>query len=196
MREYIERHLGLDDCSGEPHLRQELLGHVTEPRIHGLMRHHGTDPRSIFYEETHQFPELKTPCWIFQKRHLTHACSRLPGKKIHLSPMRQRHYTDAVLKPHRVESSYFSRGLLGWKTFTFKPKPMLAGIPHSTSRQEHVWIHANVASWLRIVLPNLVSAKKLGMKTVWVSTGSRQSPYVDVKISSISPTHRNATVVL
>jgi putative hydrolase of the HAD superfamily len=34
-------------------------------------------------------------------------------------------------------------------------------------------------------LPNLVSAKKLGMKTVWVSAGLRQSPYVDVKISSI-----------
>jgi len=33
-------------------------------------------------------------------------------------------------------------------------------------------------------LANLVSAKKLGMKTVWVSTGLRQSPFVDVKISS------------
>ena len=34
-------------------------------------------------------------------------------------------------------------------------------------------------------LINLVAAKKLGMKTVWVSAGLRQSPYVDVKIRSI-----------
>jgi putative hydrolase of the HAD superfamily len=33
-------------------------------------------------------------------------------------------------------------------------------------------------------LINLVTAKKLGMKTVWVSAGSRQSPFVDVKIRS------------
>jgi putative hydrolase of the HAD superfamily len=34
-------------------------------------------------------------------------------------------------------------------------------------------------------LPNLVTAKKLGMKTVWVSAGLRHSPYVDVKIKSV-----------
>jgi putative hydrolase of the HAD superfamily len=34
-------------------------------------------------------------------------------------------------------------------------------------------------------LPNLVMAKRLGMKTVWVSTGLRQSPFVDVKIGSV-----------
>ena len=35
-------------------------------------------------------------------------------------------------------------------------------------------------------LPNLLAAKKLGMKTVWVSAGSRQSPYVDVKVKSVA----------
>ncbi len=34
-------------------------------------------------------------------------------------------------------------------------------------------------------LANLVTAKKLGMKTVWVSAGLRQSPYVDVRIGSV-----------
>jgi putative hydrolase of the HAD superfamily len=34
-------------------------------------------------------------------------------------------------------------------------------------------------------LANLVAAKKLGMKTVWVSTSYRQSPSVDVKITSV-----------
>jgi putative hydrolase of the HAD superfamily len=34
-------------------------------------------------------------------------------------------------------------------------------------------------------LDNLVTAKKLGMKTVWVSAGSRRSPCVDVQISSV-----------
>jgi len=35
-------------------------------------------------------------------------------------------------------------------------------------------------------LANLVAAKKLGMKTVWVSTSYRRSPSVDVKIRSVS----------
>jgi putative hydrolase of the HAD superfamily len=34
-------------------------------------------------------------------------------------------------------------------------------------------------------LPNLVAAKKLGMRTVWVSAGLRCSPFVDVKINSV-----------
>jgi putative hydrolase of the HAD superfamily len=34
-------------------------------------------------------------------------------------------------------------------------------------------------------LANLVTAKKLGMKTVWVSAGLRQSLYVDVRIGSV-----------
>jgi putative hydrolase of the HAD superfamily len=35
-------------------------------------------------------------------------------------------------------------------------------------------------------LANLVTAKKLGMKTVWVSTSFRQSPSVDAKIRSVT----------
>jgi putative hydrolase of the HAD superfamily len=35
------------------------------------------------------------------------------------------------------------------------------------------------------VLPNLRTAKRLGMKTVWVSAGTRQPGWVDVRLASI-----------
>jgi putative hydrolase of the HAD superfamily len=34
-------------------------------------------------------------------------------------------------------------------------------------------------------LANLIAAKKLGMRTVWVSTGLRRPPCVDVKVASV-----------
>jgi putative hydrolase of the HAD superfamily len=34
-------------------------------------------------------------------------------------------------------------------------------------------------------LANLKTAKRLGMKTVWVSASTRQPPYVDVQLASI-----------
>ena len=174
MREYIERHLGLDTAQAT-NLRQNYWERYGAT-LHGLMRHHGTDPRHFLWE-THQFPDLKRML-DFQKPTL-HMLRRLPGKKIIFSNA-PRHYTDAVLKLTGL-NRYFS-GIYSLENIHFQPKPMLAGF--------RTLLHAERLDPKRCImvedsLPNLVSAKKLGMKTVWVSTGSRQSPYVDVKISSI-----------
>ena len=64
----------------------------------------------------------------------------------------------------------------------YQPKPMLAGF--------RALLHAERLDPRRCImvedsLANLVTAKRLGMKTVWVSAGLRQSPYVDVRIGSV-----------
>lgn len=174
MREYIERHLGLDTAQASS-LRQgywERYGAT----LQGLMRHHGTDPRHFLWE-THQFPDLKRML-DFEKPTL-HMLRRLPGRKIIFSNA-PRHYTDAVLKLTGLER-YFS-SIYSVENVRYQPKPMLAGF-RTLLRAEH--LDPKRCIMVEDSLPNLISAKKLGMKTVWVSTGSRQSPCVDVKISSI-----------
>jgi putative hydrolase of the HAD superfamily len=174
MREYIERHLGLDAAQATS-LRQDSWVRYGAT-LHGLMRHHGTDPRHFLWE-THQFPDLKRML-DFEKPTLL-MLRRLPGKKIIFSNA-PRHYTDAVLKLTGLER-YFS-SIYSVENVRFQPKPMLAGF-RTLLRAEH--LDPKRCIMVEDSLPNLVSAKKLGMKTVWVSTGSRQSPCVDVKISSI-----------
>ena len=34
-------------------------------------------------------------------------------------------------------------------------------------------------------LPNLKTAKRLGMKTVWVNPGLRKPPYADIRVRSV-----------
>ena len=174
MREYIERHLGLDAAQAT-RLRQDYWERYGAT-LQGLMRHHGTDPRHFLWE-THQFPDLKR--MLDFEKPILHMLRRLPGKKIIFSNA-PRHYTDAVLKLTGLER-YFS-SIYSVENVRFQPKPMLAGF-RALLRAEH--LDPKRCIMVEDSLPNLVSAKKLGMKTVWVSTGSRQSPCVDVKISSI-----------
>lgn len=174
MREYIERYLGLDAAQATS-LRQDYWERYGAT-LQGLMRHHGTDPRHFLWE-THQFPDLKRML-DFEKPTL-HMLRRLPGRKIIFSNA-PRHYTDAVLKLTGLGRHFSS--IYSVENVRFQPKPMLAGF-RALLHAEH--LDPKRCIMVEDSLPNLVSAKKLGMKTVWVSTGSRQSPCVDVKISSI-----------
>ena len=174
MREYIERHLGLDAAQATS-LRQDYWERYGAT-LQGLMRHHGTDPRHFLWE-THQFPDLKR--MLDFEKPILHMLRRLPGKKIIFSNA-PRHYTDAILKLTGLERHFSS--IYSVENVRFQPKPMLAGF-RTLLRAEH--LDPKRCIMVEDSLPNLISAKKLGMKTVWVSTGSRQSPCVDVKISSI-----------
>ncbi|MFZ2266645.1 MAG: pyrimidine 5'-nucleotidase [Azonexus sp.] len=174
MRDYIERHLGLDRQAANQ-IRQHYWERYGATLL-GLIRHHPIDPHH-FLRETHQFPDLAAML-VFQPATL-HALRRLPGRKIIFSNA-PRHYMDAVLKITglwRHFDAAYSVESLG-----FRPKPMPGGF-HALLRAEH--LQARQCIMVEDSLANLVTAKKLGMKTVWVSTGLRQSPFVDVKIRSV-----------
>lgn len=174
MRQYIERHLGVDEHQAT-RIRQDYWVRYGATLL-GLMRHHGTDPRH-FLRETHQFPDLQRML-DFQKPML-HALRKLPGRKIIFSNA-PRHYTDAILEMtglNRLFSAIYSV-----ENVHFQPKPMFAGF-RTLLRAEH--LDPRRCIMVEDSLLNLVSAKKLGMRTVWVSTGLRQSPFVDVKIKSV-----------
>ena len=174
MRQYIERHLGLDQQQAT-RLRQDYWVRYGATLL-GLMRHHGTDPRHFLWE-THQFPELKRML-VFAKPTL-HMLRALPGRKIIFSNA-PRHYTEAVLEMTGLDRCFSA--VYSVENVHFQPKPMLAGF-QTLLRAEH--LDPRRCIMVEDSLPNLVTAKKLGMKTVWVSAGLRRSPFVDVKINSV-----------
>lgn len=175
MREYIERHLGVSQHEAT-RIRQEYWVRYGATLL-GLMRHHTTDPHQFLWE-THQFPDLKRMLRFHPP--ILHTLPRLPGRKIIFSNA-PRHYTEAILEltgmEHHFDAVYTIESL------KFQPKPAPAGF--------RALLHAERLSPQRCImvedtLANLIPAKKLGMKTVWVSAGSRQSPFVDVKVRSVT----------
>jgi len=174
MREYIERHLGVD-ADEATRLRQDYWSRYGATLL-GLIRHHAIDPHH-FLRETHRFPDLARMV-VFEKS-LLHALRRLPGRKILFSNA-PRAYTEAVIQLTGLNRCLDA--IYTVESLKFRPKPMRQGF-HALLRKEG--LDARRCIMVEDSLANLVTAKKLGMKTVWVSTGSRQSPYVDVKLSSV-----------
>lgn len=174
MREYIERHLGVD--AGEASRLRQYYWSRYGATLLGLMRHHGTNPVH-FLRETHQFADLKS--MLIFERAVKAALQRLPGRKILFSNA-PGHYARAILELCGLTPLF--EAVYAVENLRFRPKPMLAGF-RALLRAEH--LNPRRCIMVEDSLGNLVAAKKLGMKTVWVSAGSRQSPYVDLKIGSV-----------
>jgi putative hydrolase of the HAD superfamily len=143
----------------------------------GLMRLHGTDPRH-FLHETHQFPELER--MLVRERQLRSTLRRLPGRRYVFSnaPV---HYARAVLKALGVADLFDA--VFSIERTRYRPKPDAHGFLRLT-RANH--LKARRCIMVEDTLVNLRTAKKLGMKTVWVSSERRAPAFVDVKISRLS----------
>jgi putative hydrolase of the HAD superfamily len=174
MREYIERHLAIDTDAANK-IRQDYWVRYGATLL-GLMRHHATNPHH-FLRETHQFPDLRK--MVRFDKPVLNMLRRLPGRKILFSNA-PRHYAEAILEITGLDQCFDA--LYAVENLKFQPKPMRAGF-HTLLQAER--LNPRRCIMVEDSLDNLVTAKKLGMKTVWVSAGSRQSPYVDVKVSNV-----------
>ena len=175
MRQYIERHLGVSRHEAN-RIRQDYWVRYGATLL-GLVRHHGTDPNH-FLQSTHQFPDLQK--MVVFERPIIHALRRLPGRKIIFSNA-PRHYAEAILDITGLDACFDA--VYSVENLRYQPKPLLAGF--------RALLHAERLDPRRCImvedsLANLVTAKKLGMKTVWVSTSYRRSPWVDAKIRSVT----------
>jgi putative hydrolase of the HAD superfamily len=174
MVAYICRHLEVDEREAT-RLRQMYWQRYGATLL-GLMRHHGVDPRHFLWH-THQFPHLERQL-IFEPA-LRAMLHRLPGRKIVFSNA-PRYYSQSVLTTMGV--SHCFDALYTVERVGFQPKPSIGGFLHLLSAE------GLPARWCVMVedsLPNLRTAKRLGMKTVWVSRSTRQPAWVDVRLTSI-----------
>ncbi len=174
MTAYICQHLNLDEAAAAS-LRQNYWQRYGATLL-GLIRHHDTDPRH-FLHHTHQIPDL--PGMIVAERGLKMMLQHLPGRKIIFSNA-PRIYTEAVLGNIGIRRCFDE--IYSVEQLRFKPKPTIAGFLHLL-RDEH--LDPRSCIMVEDTLPNLKTAKRLGMKTVWVSACTHGSPLVDVKIRSV-----------
>ncbi len=174
MTAYLQEHLQLDEASANA-LRQHYWRRYGAT-LSGMMRHHGTDPDHFLWH-THQFPELEQMVVRFPR--LRHVLRALPGKKIVFSNAPQ-HYALAVLKLLKVADLFDD--VVAVEQTRYRPKPDLAGFRHVMRRHR---VTASQCVMVEDSLENLLAAKRLGMRTVWVNAGNKYPACVDVKISDI-----------
>jgi putative hydrolase of the HAD superfamily len=174
MRDYIERHLGVD-AHEATRIRQDYWVRYGATLL-GLIRHHGTDP-DHFLRETHRFPELAR--MVVFERPVIHALRRLRGRKIIFSNA-PRHYTEEILAITGLGRCFDA--IYAVENVRYQPKPMAAGFRALLAAER---LDPRRCIMVEDSLANLVTAKRLGMKTVWVGEGLRRSSSVDLKIRSV-----------
>lgn len=174
MTRYLMTHLALDETGAN-----QLRRHYWEKygaTLHGLMRHHGTDPHH-FLHHTHQFPDLSA--MVLQARGLRLMLSRLPGRKIVFTnaPMAYALRVLELLKIRHCFERVFSIESTG-----FQPKPAKAGFMRLLAR---IKVPATCCVMVEDSLPALKTARQLGMKTVYISAKPRRPVYVDARLNSV-----------
>jgi len=174
MTAYLQKHLNLneEDASALRVYYWQRYGAT----LSGLMRHHGTAPDHFLWH-THQFPELDQ--MVLREARLRHVLKKLPGKKIVFSNAPQ-HYARAVLKLLRIDDLFDD--VMAVEQTRYRPKPNVYGFlkvlqRHGARAAQCVMVEDSVE--------NLVAAKRLGMRTVWINAGNKTPPCVDVKIRDV-----------
>jgi putative hydrolase of the HAD superfamily len=174
MTAYLQRHLELSEEDAG-----KLRAHYWRSygaTLLGMMRHHGTDP-GHFLRETHAFSDLSG--MVVYERGLAAMLRRLPGRKLVLSNA-PRQYARAVLQMMGVESQFDALHCI--ESTGYQPKPSLAAF------RSLLRAHRLIASRCVMVedsRQNLRPAKRLGMKTVWVTREPHAPAYVDLKTVSV-----------
>jgi putative hydrolase of the HAD superfamily len=174
MTAYLCAHLDVDEAEAR-RLRRDYWQRYGATLL-GLMRHHDIDPRD-FLHQTHQIPDLARQ--VIAEHGLRALLRRLPGRRVIFSnaPL---DYAEAVLTIIGIRPCFdavYSIERLG-----FQAKPAIGGFLRLLRSEA---LDPRACVMVEDSLPNLKTAKRLGMKTVWVSTSTRRPPYVDVRLASV-----------
>ena len=174
MTAYLQEHLQLSE--EEANVMRVDYWQRYGATLTGLMKHHGTDPDHFLWH-THQFPELHN--MVLREPRLRNVLKQLPGKKVVFSNAPE-HYAKAVLKLLRIDDLFDD--VFAIEHSRYQPKPQTAGFRRLLRKHR---LHASQCVMVEDSAENLQTAKRLGMRTVWVSDALRAPSYVDVKIRDV-----------
>lgn len=174
MTRYLMTHLDLDEAAANQ-LRRRYWDKYGAT-LHGLMRHHGTDPHH-FLHHTHQFADLSA--MVVKAHGLRQMLSRLSGRKVIYTnaPMA---YAIRVLDILRIRHCF--ERVFSIESTRFQPKPAKAGFMRLLSE---IKVPAMRCVMVEDSLPALQTAKRLGMKTVYISAHPRRPSFVDARLNSV-----------
>jgi putative hydrolase of the HAD superfamily len=174
MTAYLQEHLHLSEQEANA-LRMHYWQRYGAT-LSGLMRHHGTDPAHFLWH-THQFPELER--MVLRQSRLRHVLRALPGKKVVFSNA-PRHYALDVINLLKINNLFDD--VIAVEQTRYRPKPDFFGFRHVMRRHR---VRAAECVMVEDSLENLQAAKRLGMRTVWISELSKMPECVDVKLRSV-----------
>ena len=171
MTEYVARLLDLGERDANE-LRDSYWRRYGATLI-GLIRHHGVDP-AHFLRQTHHFPDIGR--MVVGRSELRSVLRRLPGRKIVFSNA-PGHYARAVLQVLEVGDLFDD--VFSIERTRFRPKPEIHGFVRLL--HEHR-LAASRCVMVEDSLDNLRTAKRLGMKTVWVTESNCAPGWVDASV--------------
>jgi putative hydrolase of the HAD superfamily len=175
MRDYIGRHLNLDEAQATA-LRQQYWKRYGATLL-GLIRHHRDIDPAHFLHHTHQFHDLAS--MVVFERSLKAMLKRLPGRKIIFSNA-PRCYMQAILAITGIGHCFDA--VYPVERLRFLPKPATQSFLYLLRAEK---LAPQSCIMVEDSLPNLRAAKRLGMATVWVDSGTRKPPYADVRVASV-----------
>lgn len=174
MTQYIMNHLDLDESSA--HTLRQHYWRIYGATLKGLVRHHDTNPHH-FLEETHQLENL--PEMVIQVKRLRHMLQSLDGRKLVFTNA-PRSYALRVLDILDIEDVF--ELVFSVESTKFHAKPSLRGFQKLL---KSIKAKASDCIMLEDSLPALMTAKRLGMKTVWVSKKLHKPNFVDYRLPSV-----------
>lgn len=180
MTAYLQQYLKLDEQAAND--LRVFYWRRYGATLSGLMRHHGTAPDHFLWH-THQFPDLGR--MVLREPRLRHVLKSLPGRKVVFSNAPQ-HYAHAVLKLLRVEELFDD--VIAVEHTRFRPKPDASGFLRLMKRHR---VKGPQCVMIEDSLENLETAKRLGMRTIWVNGGNKSAPYVDIRIRNVMQLSRS-----
>jgi putative hydrolase of the HAD superfamily len=175
MTAYLQEHLQLSEAEANA-LRLDYWQKYGAT-LSGLIKHHNTDPDHFLWH-THQFPRLDK--MVMREPRLRRVLQQLPGIKWVFTNA-PKHYAEAVLKKLRVDDLFDD--VFAIEHSRYRPKPQASGFrlllrKHRVLAAQCVMVEDSAE--------NLQTAKRLGIKTVWVSNAIRTPSYVDIKIRNVT----------
>lgn len=184
MTRYLMTHLDLTEEAANKLRRDYWLQYGAT--LKGLMLHHETNPHH-FLHHTHQFPQLKN--MVIKAPGLRSMLNKLPGRKIVFTnaPIR---YAEQVLKHLNIRHLF--SGIFSIESTRFQPKPSTTGFVRLL---RHFRLDASRCAMVEDSLSALKTAKKLGMKTVFVHPKAQLPAFVDARINSVLALPKVATTI-
>ena len=174
MTQYIMDTLDLDEPTAFK-LRQHYW-RIYGATLKGLMRHHGTDPYH-FLLETHRLMNL--PEMVIAVKSLRHMLQRLSGRKVVFTNA-PRDYALRVLAIMGITDCF--ELVFSVESTKFHAKPSVRGFQMLL---KSIQAKASDCIMLEDNLPALMTAKRLGMKTIWVTKQLQKSNFVDYRLSTV-----------
>ncbi len=175
MTRYIEEHLGVAREHAEG-LRRGYWKRYGATLL-GLVRHHAVDP-GHFLARTHDLAELEGA--VVAHGALAQVLRRLPGRKV-VFTNGPAAYARWVLD--RLGVLVHLDALYAIEHVALKPKPAASAF-RAVLAAERSWCGPRIM--VEDTLANLHTARRLGLRTVWISTTAHTPSWVDCRITAIT----------